>query len=130
MLLTLLALAGALIALEEIFSRLARPAWRVIRWYMLPLGALIVVHYVPVGVFGYPVIMDTWTGVLLALMAAALVGLHGTFRDAHWSGEDTKKANRHVPPHIEHRARAQRATTPQSSRKPVLTARAPLKSRP
>jgi hypothetical protein len=125
MLLSLLALAAVLIALEETFSRLVRPTWRAVRWFMLPLGALITIHYVPFTLFSYPVIMDAWAGNLFALAAAFLIGIHGTFRDNIWRPQETP---RYVPPHVGHRARTVRVNPARDVA--TLAARAPLKSRP
>lgn len=132
MLLTLLALVGALLVVEEAFSRLMRRSWQTARWLVLPLVSLVVVHQVPLVLFGYPAIMDAWVSVLFALVVSILVGVHGTFRTGLWTAKDQKR-----PVHAHPMTGNKRKATPKPMRVTApaptptgVSVRAPLKTRP
>lgn len=86
MLLTLAALVVGLVFLEAAMSHLAAFAWRTGRWFLLPLYGLAIADIVPLGLFAFPVFLDTVASYLLALAFALLVTTAGHFRDAHWRG--------------------------------------------
>ncbi len=130
MLLTLLALAGALLVVEETFSRLLRRGWQTGRWFVLPPVGLLVAYQIPLELFSYPLIMDLYASILLGLAAGALVGVHGTFRDGHWrpGGTTQKTATRH-PVHTP-RTTGRLVPAPKATTSQAATARAPLRTRP
>lgn len=128
MFLTLVALAAALILLEESFTRLVPRTWRAVRWGMLPIVGVLVATWVPFGMIANPAIVDQAASILFGLTAASIVALHGTFRDAHWPQRSTPKANGAIPPH-QRQQQTRRPKIPLSIPNP-LRAKAPRRETP